>query len=334
MLDDDGDGLRNFQENTGWRINYFGVSTAKGVQGTEYSVIAQPSPLNPDTDGDGLTDRQEFDLLTNPLVQDTDGDGLTDFQEVSVTYAGGVETLTKITDPLDADSDNDLRSDGDEVNIPWVVTINTDASTTPPYQVYSDPNKADADLDNLVDGEEFAAGTDPTVADTDQDGFSDGKELEASRGTDPLTPDQKMKFTFTSIKVVGDCDSGSGGSDKWVGELLMRLNPDETSPTEVFDINATGVIDDVDEGLSVTIDAGRTVILSHNRSMVVSSTNMCDQDGDHNGTCSRGGDSDDILKDIYEDFPYPVSPAVKVYNQMKDTSDDCQLDFTLRIDAL
>ena len=41
-------------------------------------------PLNPDTDGDGLTDGQEATLGTNPVFEDTDGDGLTDGDEVFV----------------------------------------------------------------------------------------------------------------------------------------------------------------------------------------------------------------------------------------------------------
>jgi uncharacterized protein (DUF1800 family) len=39
-------------------------------------------PHNPDTDGDGLTDGQEVALGTNPLNADTDGDGLSDYAEV------------------------------------------------------------------------------------------------------------------------------------------------------------------------------------------------------------------------------------------------------------
>ena len=39
-------------------------------------------PLNPDTDGDGLSDREEFDLKTDPTKADTDGDHIPDFVEV------------------------------------------------------------------------------------------------------------------------------------------------------------------------------------------------------------------------------------------------------------
>ncbi|MBF9649676.1 hypothetical protein, partial [Streptococcus pseudopneumoniae] len=35
-----------------------------------------------DTDGDGLTDKEEVDKGTDPTKADTDGDGLTDKEEV------------------------------------------------------------------------------------------------------------------------------------------------------------------------------------------------------------------------------------------------------------
>jgi hypothetical protein len=71
--DPDKDGLTNLQE---------------FQQGTD--------PHNPDTDGDGLTDGQEFLVYhTNPLLADTDGDGVPD----------GVEIQTS-TDPLNSMSFN------------------------------------------------------------------------------------------------------------------------------------------------------------------------------------------------------------------------------------
>ena len=58
-----------------------------------------------DLDDDGLTNDEEETLGTDPLNPDTDGDGLTDGTEVNGENA---------TDPLDSDSDDDGLSDGDE----------------------------------------------------------------------------------------------------------------------------------------------------------------------------------------------------------------------------
>jgi outer membrane protein OmpA-like peptidoglycan-associated protein len=118
-------------------------------------------PLNPDTDGDGLNDREEVKgYKTNPLKPDTDGDGLKDGGEVKV-YA---------TDPLNPDSDADDLSDGDEVQ-----------------RFETDPLKRDTDRDALADGAEVLRHkTSPLKIDTDGGTIGDG--VEVSRGTNPLDP--------------------------------------------------------------------------------------------------------------------------------------------------
>ena len=82
-LDDDADGLTNAEE---------------AELGTD--------PLDPDSDNDGLFDKEEVRLYkTNPNSSDHDGDGLSDYEEINEWG----------TDPLDPDSDNDGYKDGQEV---------------------------------------------------------------------------------------------------------------------------------------------------------------------------------------------------------------------------
>ncbi|MCE2618896.1 YSIRK-type signal peptide-containing protein, partial [Streptococcus pseudopneumoniae] len=144
-------------------------------------------PLKQDTDGDGLTDKQEIDKGTDPLKQDTDGDGLTDKQEVDK----GTDPLKPATDgdgfpdvvEKDAGSDpNDPKSNPD--------TKDTDGDGFPDKVEKAegtDPTKADTDGDGLTDKEEVEKGTDPTKADTDGDGLTDKEEVE--KGTDPTKAD-------------------------------------------------------------------------------------------------------------------------------------------------
>jgi hypothetical protein len=58
-----------------------------------------------DSDGDGLSDKEEKGLGTNLNNSDTDGDGLNDYDEVKKWE----------TDPNNPDSDGDGYSDGQEV---------------------------------------------------------------------------------------------------------------------------------------------------------------------------------------------------------------------------
>jgi serine/threonine protein kinase len=70
---------------------------------TSNVVLTQAADL--DSDGDGLTDRQEREMLLDPFNPDTDGDGLSDGDEVRV-YG---------TDPRNRDTDGDGILDGTEV---------------------------------------------------------------------------------------------------------------------------------------------------------------------------------------------------------------------------
>ncbi len=81
--DDDKDGLSNSQED-----------------------MLRTDPNNPDTDDDGLFDKEEVKVyLSDPLNPDTDNDGLFDKAEVSIWQ----------TQILDSDTDNDGYLDGIEV---------------------------------------------------------------------------------------------------------------------------------------------------------------------------------------------------------------------------
>ncbi len=102
-----------------------------------------------DSDGDGISNRDERRLGLDPYNPDSDGDGLTDYEEVHKYHS----------DPRRADTDNDGLLDGEEISFA------------------SSPLKADTDLDGLSDAEEFARGTNPKNADSDADGLSDGDEV-------------------------------------------------------------------------------------------------------------------------------------------------------------
>ena len=94
------------------------------------------SVANADTDGDGLTNLQEFQLGTDPRNPDTDGDGVTDGEEVK-----------RGTNPLNADTDGDGLTDADEIRLG------------------TNPLNPDTDGDGIPDGVEVKLGLNPLVPD-------------------------------------------------------------------------------------------------------------------------------------------------------------------------
>lgn len=111
---------------------------------------------NPDTDGDGINDLDEFNKGSiGNLDDDPDNDGLLNSQETSGSanpWIDGVESGVPgdITDWCVTDSDFDGINDGDEVDIA--------------NGFITDPNNADTDSDGFSDGIELAASTDPRDA--------------------------------------------------------------------------------------------------------------------------------------------------------------------------
>ncbi|MFO0842108.1 MAG: binary toxin-like calcium binding domain-containing protein [Gemmataceae bacterium] len=180
--DSDGDGLPDRVEQFGWALSFENVTATPlevrpGVMFNGTTRV-KSDILKPDTDGDGLTDFEEFRLrtLAADLLDaggavfrrgiDSDGDGINDFDEVRgfKLPAGRDQALLKLN-PLDADTDDDGLSDGEEAEIDldasgqrvdrgfadrWIVNI----IGSDPRRVYSNPLDPDADFDLLPDGAE------------------------------------------------------------------------------------------------------------------------------------------------------------------------------------
>jgi hypothetical protein len=154
-----------------------------------------------DTDGDGLTDEEEYLAGSSPFVADTDGDGFSDLVEVRQTNAGldplfpGDADCRMATDRLDDDGDG-LRNCEER---------------------YFGTNSRliDSDADGFPDDVEVRMGTNPSdndaLGDIDFDGALNGTEVSAH--TDPLHNDV-MDFSRiayrTSLRLLRDEESLPG----------------------------------------------------------------------------------------------------------------------------
>ena len=211
LADTDGDALSDWAEVNTHKTDPLKADTDGDSMPDKWEIDNGLNPLSStdallDTDGDGLTNAQEYVPRTNPERADTDSDGLSDSAEVNAHR----------TDPLKADTDGDGLSDGEEIN-----TYRTD------------PLKADTDDDGLNDSAEVNAHrTDPLKADTDGDGLPD--KWEVDNGLNPLSSSDALQdgdgdglanaqeYGLGTNPNRSDTD-GDGLPDKW--EVDNGLNP-------------------------------------------------------------------------------------------------------------
>ena len=85
------------------------ASGGQAINLDAFAITGEPPDARPlDSDGDGLSDRQEAVLGTSPTNADTDGDGISDGDELQFGAYG------QVTDPTNPDTDGDGVSDLEE----------------------------------------------------------------------------------------------------------------------------------------------------------------------------------------------------------------------------
>lgn len=175
---------------------------------------------NEDTDGDDLTDYQEYYILgTDPLVYDSvtegvsdadadcDGDGLSNIREFELG-----------TKPFNPDTDNDGLTDGDEVNI-----------------YGTDPLKYDTDDDGISDGDEIALGTDPLSSTTDGIADTERTFVQTIEADDEILEDVNREYNpydlSLEITAAGNAHTSltvqeSGYSDSMFNWSILGICPE------------------------------------------------------------------------------------------------------------
>lgn len=105
-----------------------------------YGIHLEGNAAIQDSDGDGLTNLQEYQAYTHPLLSDTDADGISDFDEINL-----YQTSAHLED-----SDNDGMTDLQEVTFGFLPTV--------------DDANSDADNDGWSNRIELTYASDPTDA--------------------------------------------------------------------------------------------------------------------------------------------------------------------------
>jgi transglutaminase-like putative cysteine protease len=217
LIDTDGDGLTDIEENNTYGTNW----------------------LKKDTDGDELNDFEEiFIHKTNATNVDTDNDTLNDKFEVTEEYEFKLKTS-----PLKNDTDNDTLLDGDEVNKYGTNPTNPDTDgdgLTDEKEVTK--SRSRSTIHRAVRGKK----TDPKDWDTDGDGLPDGwidgwgyntttrlwgltnlKNNQTDRG---VRVGDVILAEYEDEDLSGDIEGDTNGNGVWdVGETwneTHNLNPD------------------------------------------------------------------------------------------------------------
>ena len=193
---------------------------------------ASDATLN--TDGDALTNLEEFQNDSDPVVSDTDGDGYPDHEDEMPRDPLEYRDFDGdgIGDTADTDDDNDGLSDACETQYGFDPLV-------------ANPAGQDSDSDGVTDDLECVAGTSPLLADTDSDGLPDDFEL--AFGLDPLRDD------------AGEDLDGDGYPNSY--EYTQGLNPAENEfddrPLEVVETHES--LNDVRE-IVVTGDSRFVIV--------------------------------------------------------------------------
>ncbi|MFH1807466.1 MAG: hypothetical protein ABIJ09_01880 [Pseudomonadota bacterium] len=173
---------------------------------TNRNLVPTAEGLVLDSDGDGLSDDEEYELGIDPLLRDTDGDGYTDLLEVRYAEFGmnPLEALHPYTPCMSFNNPPLTPGMDPQSGFPGTSLSPTDDLG----------QSVDSDNDMLRDCEEDMIGTNPLEADSDHDTIPDGLELRF--GLDPRVQDAEGDADFDGISNIE--------------EVLRNLNPREDDP--------------------------------------------------------------------------------------------------------
>lgn len=241
--DTDGDGLRDTVEDT----NQDGVRDLKRDPTTGHYVPrgnapAASSPIDADTDDDGVKDDLEAAKGTSPLKWDSDLDGLSDGLETGATELVKQDGITYTLETVEA-----FGLPGWTTWQKWQGTLDTAGN-----KITTSATDADSDDDGIIDGLEDLSrdarynGGELLAndSDTDNDGLADGLEL---RIWGPTNNPERAPFSFREAVDHWRPTSISNLASKlqWNPANKLQTNPrdintDDDSANDGDDVNPLG----------------------------------------------------------------------------------------------
>jgi gliding motility-associated-like protein len=312
-----------------------------------------PNSIPGDRDNDGLTDLEEVELGTDPDNPDTDGDGVSDKNDSDPLNPNvGLDTDGDgIPDATDPDDDNDGVSDENDA-LPFDPSETSDydgdgigdnADTDDDNDGFDDSLEAqdgtntkdaldyprDSDGDGLTDNEEQALGTDPANPDTDGDGIGDKFDSE------PLDGDLNSDTDGDGIIDLLDPDDDNDGYDDL---LELELGTDGKNPEEFPEDQDGDFLPDVKEeelGTDPTNpDTDGDGIPDGEDDFPLDPDSSLDSDGDGIADKNDPDDDNDGVPDSIDRFPLDPTESIDTDsdgigdNADKDDDNDGYSDIT------
>ena len=217
LLDTDGDGLPDYIDTDSDNDEVLDPNDScrlvKNPSQVDLDRDGTSDDCDADIDGDGLANIIEERFGLDPMHLDSDGDGVTDAQEFGGASEPRDTDADRRADALDEDSDNDGFSDGEECGVPRA-PVDTDRDGQPDYI------DEDSDADGHNDGQDNCRLVGNVgQQDTDRDGRGDacdgdldGDTVANSHDNCPMLANSDQLDTDANLQ--GDaCDPDDDGDD-------------------------------------------------------------------------------------------------------------------------
>ena len=264
-----------------FRVYYFADAGAKlTVDNIKLDNVYVPGTPDKDTDGDGLTDKQEAVIGTDPTNPDTDGDGVDDYtQLVTLGDIPPCDQRQRVIQPSlcsmygaqkepTTDSDGDGLTNGEEIR--------------GIYGYITDPNNNDTDGDGLDDLREYWWLCNPTDKDTNDDFVNDGDSVNERQTypfrDDNLTPSNdkdgdNLPLAAEKYDIKTDPNTFSTDGDPYGdGQEFFGINTPNIGPADHPLVAVYPILTTQCEGITITPKAEITTSTGESKQYAWSTT--------------------------------------------------------------